>query len=246
MHKGKRCFILGNGPSLRDVNLGKLKDEYVFSVNCFARVQNFELAKPNYHLWMDYSFFELRDDQKYNHEELINDYYKMAGTGAICFVPDVAYSFIKENKIDKILDVHYLLSGESNAVIPEIKYKLDDFITGYSTVVQYAITVAIYMGFTEIYLLGCDSTSIISLLNNALDVKSNNIHAYDKDDTNERNKQILSNWSMTDIFFDQYTLFHGYKLLGEFSKKQGIVLRNCSTKTLINEISWVSLNDVLN
>jgi hypothetical protein len=33
IHKGERCFILGNGPSLKDTDLKKLKDEYTFGLN---------------------------------------------------------------------------------------------------------------------------------------------------------------------------------------------------------------------
>jgi hypothetical protein len=33
IHKGKRCFILGNGPSLNRTDLGLLKDEYTFGMN---------------------------------------------------------------------------------------------------------------------------------------------------------------------------------------------------------------------
>jgi hypothetical protein len=33
MHKGKRCFILGNGPSLKRTDLSKLYGEYTFGLN---------------------------------------------------------------------------------------------------------------------------------------------------------------------------------------------------------------------
>ena len=33
IHRGERCFILGNGPSLRQTNLGRLKDEFTFGLN---------------------------------------------------------------------------------------------------------------------------------------------------------------------------------------------------------------------
>jgi hypothetical protein len=32
-HKGQRCFIIGNGPSLRQTNLALLKDEVTFGLN---------------------------------------------------------------------------------------------------------------------------------------------------------------------------------------------------------------------
>jgi len=33
IHKGKRAFVIGNGPSLRQTDLGKLKDEITFGMN---------------------------------------------------------------------------------------------------------------------------------------------------------------------------------------------------------------------
>ena len=33
IHKGERCFIIGNGPSLNKLDLSKIKDEYTFGVN---------------------------------------------------------------------------------------------------------------------------------------------------------------------------------------------------------------------
>ena len=33
IHAGKRCFILGNGPSLKQTDLSKLKNEFTFGMN---------------------------------------------------------------------------------------------------------------------------------------------------------------------------------------------------------------------
>lgn len=33
IHHGQRCFIIGNGPSLKNTSLSKLKDEYTFGMN---------------------------------------------------------------------------------------------------------------------------------------------------------------------------------------------------------------------
>jgi hypothetical protein len=32
-HRGERCFIIGNGPSLKQMDLSKLRDEYTFGLN---------------------------------------------------------------------------------------------------------------------------------------------------------------------------------------------------------------------
>ena len=33
IHRGKRCFIIGNGPSLKNTDLSKLREEYTFGMN---------------------------------------------------------------------------------------------------------------------------------------------------------------------------------------------------------------------
>ena len=33
IHRGERCFIIGNGPSLRKMDVSKLQGEYTFGMN---------------------------------------------------------------------------------------------------------------------------------------------------------------------------------------------------------------------
>ena len=37
-HKGRRCFLLGSGPSIKDENLKPLKNEIVFALNNFLKI----------------------------------------------------------------------------------------------------------------------------------------------------------------------------------------------------------------
>ena len=238
-HKGERCFILGNGPSLRKVKLSSLKDEFVFTVNNFSQVKNYENVKTNVHLWTDMAFFNFSDVQKYDKKLLIENYLDIARQEPICFVPNEAYGFMEEYKLEEKLNLHYLsildLISEDN----KLYFDISDYITGFNTVVQYAIVIAVYMGFKEIYLLGCDSTNILSVINCALNVSNYNMHAYDNDDVNRRYKELLGNLSMTEIFYGQYLLFLGYKRLYEAK------LINCSDNTIINEIPRKKILDVL-
>lgn len=244
-HKGERCFILGNGPSLKDVVLSELSDEFVFSVNNFSQVENYKDAHTNVHLWMDLSFFGMREEQKYNEEVLMENFQKIADEGPICFVPYECSEYIIDKKLDKILNINYLQEVEALCEDMSIKIDISKPITGYSTVVQYAIVIALYMGFSKIYLLGCDTTNIISILNCAQNISNINMHAYENDDVDERYKELIEKWGMTNIFYDQYQLFLGYKLLAMESNKRGVILINCSTNTLINEIPRQKLSSVL-
>lgn len=244
-HIGERCFILGNGPSLKDVDLELLEKEFVFTVNNFSLVDNYKKAKTNVHLWADLSFFELREDQKYNHEELIENYLRIAEEQPICFVPDSAYDFIVKNKLDEVLNINYFSLFSSIDSKIRSHFDLSRAISCYSTVVQYAISIAIYMGFKEIYLLGCDCTNIISLLNSAMNIRSEGMHAYKNDDVNERYKELLEHWSMKEAFYDQYFLFEGFETLKAECDKRDIKLVNCSSSTLINELPRANFPDIL-
>ena len=246
IHKGERCFILGNGPSLRDVDLNLLKDEFVFTCNNFSLVKNYKNVKTNVHIWADTSFFEMREDQKYDHEELMENYRKIAEEKPICFFYDAAFDFVKKYNLDQILDVNYY-SVFGSFVDSKVRnqFNLANYISGYSTVVQYAISIAVYMGFDEIYLLGCDSTNVASMINCAMGIRNEGMHAYDKDDVNERYTEILNHLKMTDLLYDQYYMFEGYQTLKNECDKRNIKLINCSSKTIVNELPRKELKEVL-
>jgi len=245
MYKGKRCFILGNGPSLKDVNLSSLSDELVFSVNNFSQVKNYKDARPDVHLWMDLSFFQMREDQKYDEAIMMENFRRIAELNPICFVPYECSEYVHAKKINEILNVNYLQPlvalGDQERLYTDIAKP----ISGFTTVVQYAILVAMYMGVEEIYLLGCDSTNIVSVLNCAQNISNDNMHAYDNDDVNERYKKLIDEWGMARIFYDQYLLFLGYEKLFEACTAKKIKLVNCSTRSIISGIPRKALNEVL-
>ena len=244
-HIGERCFILGNGPSLKDVDFSLISKEFVFTVNNFSLVENYKKVKTNVHLWADLSFFELREDQKYNHDDLMKYYIKISEENPICFMPVQAYDFVNRNRLNEILNINYFNYFSSFKSCDRFQFDLAKTLSSYSTVVQYAISIAIYMGFKEIYLLGCDSTNVVSMINAAMNIKSEGMHAYKNDDVNERYQELLKQWSMADVFYDQYLLFEGYKTLKKECDNRGIKLVNCSTKTLINELPRADLLSIL-
>jgi hypothetical protein len=59
-HKGKRCFIIGNGPSLKNMDISKLKNEITIGSNGIYK--NFEKwgFHTNYLLFEDIEQTELR------------------------------------------------------------------------------------------------------------------------------------------------------------------------------------------
>ena len=61
MHKNCRCFIIGNGPSLKKHNLSFLKNEITFAVNAFWKHSITKEWQPTYYCFADSVLFDGSD-----------------------------------------------------------------------------------------------------------------------------------------------------------------------------------------
>lgn len=233
IHKGKRCFVIGNAPSLNTQDLSVLKDEIVLTVNQISRNKQFKSLNTNYHFWADPGFF--KENSKEGDKELLEVMMSVntEGNRPICFFPLEAKEFVSKKKLDQILNVRYFVPGH----ILFDQYKKIDFsgmIPGMNTVVQYAIMLGIYMGCTEIYLLGCDCTGILSYIETKTD-SGNFEYAYDISQAEaERMKAMLGGVSCEQTFYGWAKIFEGYRLLGEYCKKRGIQLINSTNGGILD------------
>lgn len=56
-YKGKRCFIIANGPSLNSQDLTLLKDEITFGVNNLMATNAYNQILPKFYTIVDSNFF---------------------------------------------------------------------------------------------------------------------------------------------------------------------------------------------
>ncbi len=129
IHQGQRCFILGSGPSLRDMNLAGLQNEITFSCNrgylLFSRL-GFPTTYWAIEDYLDaaqwgHEFSQLRGVTKFAAADISTD-------GSFIHVP---------------FDRH-----EGFSTTPPFKFG--------GTVVHFMLQIAAYMGFDTAYLLGND------------------------------------------------------------------------------------------
>ncbi|MDO5156062.1 MAG: hypothetical protein Q4D51_08850 [Eubacteriales bacterium] len=246
IHKGERCFVLGNGPSLNNLDFSLLENEQVFTVNCLMVDERYKLLKPNYHFWMDYNGFGLRDDVKGDASKsaelmkMLEDYENL-----LFFVPAQAYPVIRQYGVDQNIDMRYLDMIDYGHIH---KIDISTVSLGFSTVVQYAIETAIYMGFKEIYLLGCDTTIIKSVIDVALGQEVSTVHAYQEDEEKSQEdayKQVLKNNGVKFVLEDTLSVIKGYEELDRYCDKNDIKLVNLSDITLIDCIKRDRIENVL-
>lgn len=144
IHKGERCFIIGNGPSLRMDDLDTLHDhnEICFGVNRIYLSYPNTKWRPNYYVAVD-ALIVQNDRQKIQSMEetkFIRHFYKM------------------DNMWEK--ESEYEFCGlTARPGEPQFSLDIVDGVYIGNTVVYDAIQIAVYMGFEEIYLLGVDMTS---------------------------------------------------------------------------------------
>ena len=244
---GKRCFILGNGPSLNKVDFSLLADEYTFSVNQLPRNKDFALLKTNFHIWSDWRFFDLKKESKEDMELL--DVMKKVNTGdnrPAVFYRYMAYDMVKEFGLDRELDIYYYEQVDPVDKLP----KFVDFtklIPGFYTVIHYAVCLAIYLGFSEIYLLGCDCSGFISTAEAKLGEAEKSLYGYSvSENEKKRMEKVAKQTSLRNELAWYVGLFDDYQMINDYCKFHGVELYNASATTLLETIRRIDLETVLN
>jgi hypothetical protein len=152
-HRGKRCFVIGTGPSLATQNVELLADELTFVMNAFWQHPVIDKWQPDYHFLSDPIYFDgsehslgfLRAMTERLHESTF-------------FVPLHFKQRIIDGRMMPLERTNWIGFG---AEFHEPGKKVDRLdLTGMvptpRSVSQLCIMAAIYMGCSPIYLLGLD------------------------------------------------------------------------------------------
>jgi hypothetical protein len=151
-HKGERCFIVATGPSLTIKDLEMLKDEVSFSMNSICLAFDETYWRPTYYGIQDLKVFNTLE----KHIEELDVECK--------FVADV---ITKQKSVSDDYFIYPL--NLLNHCLPHQKYHTkfsdDTFAVVYDgySITYSLIQIAVYMGFSEIYLLGADCNYSINM-----------------------------------------------------------------------------------
>lgn len=159
--KGKRCFILGTGPSIQSIDLNILKNEDTFAVNDFDKFPAFSNLCPKYYVLMDTIYFASNNNDNIWAKNIEHK---------LLAIPKDTYVFtniLNKNKIEEkklfpynpkyYLSLCGLFSDKINFTID-----IDKTIPYVKNVTLACLIIAVYMGYEEIYLLGCEHNYLAS------------------------------------------------------------------------------------
>jgi hypothetical protein len=152
MHKGQRCFIVGTGPSLRLEDVELLKNEITFGVNSCLTMYDKTDWRATYYGIVDSHAVEIMGERLKSEDIPVFFYTDLDavydGKNGVAFPKDDTDNLMTDTFWRKIFPSKFPETGFSDD-ITKVVY------TGKS-VVYAMLQIAVYMGFTEIYLLGVD------------------------------------------------------------------------------------------
>jgi hypothetical protein len=143
VHKGERCFIIGNGPSLNNLDLTHLKNEYTFGVN--AIYLNYEKMQfhPTYYVVEDNLVAEDRKDE-------INAY----DEPKVKFFGNYFRNTLKAD--DKTIFINLLRNYSDVKNFPYFSDNAVRKLGVGGSVTYVCLQLAYHMGFEKVYMIGFD------------------------------------------------------------------------------------------
>jgi len=149
--KGKRCFIIGNGPSLNKNDLSLLKNEYSFGVNSFYYKTRETGFRPYFYVVEDSSVMKENIDEIKRYEAP----YKFFPTNYRSIHPK------EDNTIFFRMNRGFYEKSSPNYAVPRFSTDASKVLYCGQSVTYINLQLAYFMGFSEIYLIGMDFSYVI-------------------------------------------------------------------------------------
>lgn len=228
-HKGEVCYVIGNGPSLKEMgDLSVLSERNVITVNTIMRSPLFDVLKSNYHIIMDPILLD--------------------GSASI----EDKDSLKKLNGIDILVPQQYYNTAVDlwpsskiwccdNIYIPIRGVEHTDFtkpIYDFNNVLHWAILWAMYLGFERIVLLGADMTGFMAPYYNRNNIS---LHVYEYSDKEKQKTTYNNEW-----FLKAYgNTLEYFGLLREVAEKKGVTILNATPRSFLDMFPMVDFADVI-
>jgi len=225
-YEGQRCFIIGNGPSLTPEILDRLIDERTFAVNRIAKIFDRTEWRPTFYVGVTDAIFDGRHRGDILEGIRSSDtaicwgrYREIPATHSIKHIIYVNCSHDEDARSDQAKDEWWS---------DDVAERLDKF--GVS--VFPALQLAVYFGFTTIYLIGCDGN--YTPPSNGKD-NSHFDNAY-------RPFDVAPNYDYEEL---NKALLRAHEIAETAAKRRGVKIYNCSPISAITAHERVDLEAVL-
>jgi hypothetical protein len=235
-HVGERCFILCNGPSVKEQDIKLLRGEIVLTVSNGYRHPDFLYIQPKYHFvpHITYSVLSSKDTKKW-----FKDMHQSIGAAEL-FLSWQEWSLVKDKKLFKGRKVNYLCMGKrnftSNGQLPNIA----SIIPICQSAPIMALMTALYMGFEEIYLLGVEHDWFI---------KKEYKYFFDGQVEGASTPTLSKEGGVLTTLWDELPviqrLLSQYRAIKHIAKIQGTTIYNATQGGVLDEFERVKFESVI-
>jgi hypothetical protein len=230
--RGRRAYLLATGPSLNQEDLTLLAGEDCFSLSNFFLHEHLDIVRPKYHFFAPY------------HEPLTLENYLSWLREADCKLPaetvivlgHTGLPLVEEYRLFPGRKVYYLYLSE---FVSAQKVALNRPVLSPQTGTIMILPVLVSMGYSEIYLLGCDHTvlrdyrgKITNFYPEELDLRINATNGNCWDDIIQSHNNNLK-------------IFRQYEFYKRIFEKQGAQVWNLSKDSWLDRFPFKSLEDLL-
>lgn len=254
------CFILGNGPSLKE-SVRKyqhiIKNKKSMCVNDFALSDYYQILEPSFYLLLDPAYWATSVSGRLDELRLrlIDTMIKKTSWEMVLFVPyearkNMLYKQI-EGTNERIKIVYFNRTPVSGfKCLRYWIYKKNIGMPHAQNVLVAGIFLALNMGFRNIYLCGADHSWLEDIVvNDSNIVCLHDRHFYDESEPRLipflKGHEEITTWKVYEIFQAYSKMFEGYRYVNDYARCLGAGIYNASEKSYIDEFERVSLIDVL-
>jgi len=166
IHKGKRAFLIGNGPSLKVEDLDKLQNEITFAANKIYLAYEQTKWRPTYYFALDRLFIESNYEQINNIDGkkffIESDKDLLNNQNNVIWL-EYAKTWIKYARVNDWWSVNNVPFTKDFSLVKET--------FGGATVIYTMLQLAYYMGINEVFLLGVDFNYKLPKLSDSINSK---------------------------------------------------------------------------
>jgi len=232
LHAGRRCFVIGNGPSLKQQDLSPLASEITFVTNSFHLHPGVGPEwQPTYYCLSDPGYFEGSESVA-----ALNEITERI-TKSSFFVPHYARSFLEKTVALPPDRTYYVALNEELSRENAAKFDITTTTPGVQTVVQLAVLIAIFMRCSPIYLLGMDHDWLAH--------GGNHLNFYSTGNPQDQPAGNLPGWGYHGMMDAVTMMWKVYELQSLMARTAGVKIINCTRGGFLDVFERARYEDVI-
>ncbi|QKK16547.1 hypothetical protein [Rhizobium indicum] len=226
-HEGGRCFILGNGPSVKGLDLSRLHGEAVITVSNGYLHSDFGKFQSRYHCVPQITYVTMTSEDVI---DWFNEMHSHLGAAEL-FLSSTEAELVRKHNLFSGRTVRYLVLGESfDERTSEEIVDISQPVPRVESVPVMALMIAMYLGFKEIILLGVDHDRFLS---------STYQYAFDLKVQKGKDFTVNADGTLTRSRHDEFQqlarLWRQYRAIANIAKANGIRVVNSTPGGALDE-----------